>query len=375
MPNEEAAGPPGRRESVRACLVWRRRKRKAPADDNDNDDGGDNKDAAPNDDDDDDDKQAREQTFPSPSFRHAIRTFLSSGCAIVPSVLPKAEVDYCYKVAQSDLKFLTDTVGEVKRHAIATSDANLLAASVNVDFREILDRDGGRRDVRFYLGSDSPYKCEGIVYNPIVYPLVRELLGGGDVNLLYAGIMWGMRDQDSGDHQKWHGDGGHLFDHVHLPPHCINVFYPLIDLPDRNIGPTEVQAGSHILGNFNSSVVEALPSLANEAMLFYLIIVSSTVASQTSCHLPTDPCCISRTPSPIFRTPETLGHQRAFSLLLQRPIRVNTLVSILLRGRQEYSLSVGCEWVVVLSVRIFLMKVSLTGRTLLQGDLMTERPV
>ena len=26
--------------------------------------------------------------------------------------------------------------------------------------------------------------------------------------------------------QKHHGDGGHLFDHAHLPPHCINVFYP-----------------------------------------------------------------------------------------------------------------------------------------------------
>lgn len=255
---------------------WLRRKRKAPADedDNDNDDGdGGDKDAAlPDDDDDDDDKEARLQTFPSPSFRHAVRTILSSGCAIIPSVLPKAAVEYCYKVAQSDLKFLTNTVGEVKRHAIATSDANLLAASVNVDFREILDRDGGRRDVRFYFGSGSPYKCDGIIYNPIVYPLVKELLGGGVVNLLYAGIMWGMRDQTPGDshHQKWHGDGGHLFDHVHLPPHCINVFYPLIDLPDRNIGPTEVQAGSHILGKFNSpdGGTFALTCRQGDAVLF-----------------------------------------------------------------------------------------------------------
>ena len=251
-----------------------RRKRKAPEDDNDNDDGGDggDKDAAPPVGD-DDDKEARSQTFPSPSFGHAVRTFLSSGCAIIPSVLPKAAVEYCYKVAQSDLKFLSNTVGEVKRHAIAASDANLLATSVNVDFREILDRDGGRRDVRFYFGSDSPYKCDGIIYNPIVYPLVKELLGGGDVNLLYAGVMWGMRDQTPGNshHQKWHGDGGHLFDHVHLPPHCINVFYPLIDLPDRNIGPTEVQAGSHILGKFDSpdGGTFALTCRRGDAVLFY----------------------------------------------------------------------------------------------------------
>ena len=268
MPAPPDAATPG---DNLAPPPWRRRKRKAPADDDDNDGGGGDKDtdAAPPDVD-DGSEAARLRTFPSPSFRHAVRTFLSSGCAIIPSVLPQVAVEYCYKVAQSDLKFLTNTVGEVKRHAIATSDANLLAASVNMDFREILDRDGGRRDVRFYFGSDSHYNCDGIIYNPIVYPLVKELLGGGVVNLLYAGIMWGTRDQAPGDHQKWHGDGGHLFDHLHLPPHCINVFYPLIGLPDRNIGPTEVQAGSHILGKFNSpgGGTFALTCRQGDAVLF-----------------------------------------------------------------------------------------------------------
>jgi len=192
----------------------------------------------------------------SSSFRHAVRTFLSSGCAIIPSVLPPHFVAHCKEVATADFDFISNTVGLVKQHAISTSNPNLLAASANVDFREVLDRDGGRRDVRLYHGngneSDSLYGCSGLIYNPIVYPLVRELLGGGDVNLLYAGVMWGMGGQKAPEnHQRWHGDGGHLFDHVHLPPHCINVFYPLVQL-DEDIGPTEVQAGSHILGKFTS---------------------------------------------------------------------------------------------------------------------------
>ena len=57
--------------------------------------------------------------------------------------------------------------------------------------------------------------------------------------------------------QKYHGDGGHLYHHTHLPPHCINVFYPLINLNERN-GPTEVITGTHRLGKFNdTSATEA----------------------------------------------------------------------------------------------------------------------
>ena len=70
------------------------------------------------------------------------------------------------------------------------------------DFCELVDRDGGRRDVRFQLDR-FPFSCPGLVYNSMVYPLIQELLGGGDVNLLYAGIMWAMpllgKDGDSGD--------------------------------------------------------------------------------------------------------------------------------------------------------------------------------
>ena len=51
--------------------------------------------------------------------------------------------------------------------------------------------------------------------------------------------------------QEWHGDGGHIFDHAHQPPHCINVFVPLDDLTDTN-GPTEFIPGTHVLNVFDN---------------------------------------------------------------------------------------------------------------------------
>lgn len=117
------------------------------------------------------------------------------------------------------------------------------------DFAELVQRDGGRLDVRFQMDRGA-YVAPGLVYNPVVYPLVKALLGGGDVNLLYAGVMWAKGHADQTP-QRWHGDGGHLFtENGHQPPHCINVFYPLIDLtPDH--GPTEFMPGTHRLGRFN----------------------------------------------------------------------------------------------------------------------------
>jgi hypothetical protein len=109
------------------------------------------------------------------------------------------------------------------------------------------------------------------VYNPLWFPLVEELLGGGaaegeaGVTLLYSCIMVAEAAQSHGSRgdggsissstnsaQRWHADGGHVFDHAHLPPHCINVFVPLVDLSANN-GPTEFVPGTHVLGHFNAT--------------------------------------------------------------------------------------------------------------------------
>jgi len=165
-------------------------------------------------------------------------------------VLPSEFVKSALEKATNDLDLLEDELQNLRRKAIQTQDSNLLAQVSRGDFRELIDRDGGRRDVRFQLDR-FPFSAQGLIYNPIVFPLVKELLGGDDVCLLYAGVMWAKKSNDKCEPQHWHGDGGHLFDHAHLPPHCINVFYPLVNLSAEN-GPTEFVPGSHRLGCFHS---------------------------------------------------------------------------------------------------------------------------
>ena len=47
--------------------------------------------------------------------------------------------------------------------------------------------------------------------------------------------------------QAWHCDGGHLFNRkIDCPPHCLDVFIPLIDVPPE-LGPTEFIPSTHTL--------------------------------------------------------------------------------------------------------------------------------
>ena len=213
------------------------------------------------------------------SFREAIDTFLSSGCCVIPTrdVLPPEFVQLCLDRAKKDYTFL-ESLLEKERELLLNSSIcqngdhghyyhHRIAASTRQDYAEWLARDGGRVDIRYKM-NEHPYNCGGLIYNSIVFPLVKALLNGHDnidnndepIQLLYTGVMWGMpvvgsESKDSNTincslhkHQKWHADGGHLFSKKQLPntlpPHCINVFYPLVDLTKEN-GPTEFRIGSH----------------------------------------------------------------------------------------------------------------------------------
>ncbi|OEU17928.1 hypothetical protein FRACYDRAFT_238358 [Fragilariopsis cylindrus CCMP1102] len=212
------------------------------------------------------------------------------------SCLPPEFVDICLHRAKTDYMYLNNLL-KIEREKIILTTTNKnsnphhhhqhhhkLTAVTRQDYSELCARDGGRIDIRYKM-KDYPYNCGGLIYNTIVYPLLQELLNGTSsvndnndnennnepIQLVYAGVMWGMpididdnnnnnsRSSDDDDcfhphHQKWHADGGHLFSQAQqdqllppgftLPPHCINVFYPLVDLTQEN-GPTEFRIGSH----------------------------------------------------------------------------------------------------------------------------------
>lgn len=184
---------------------------------------------------------SRKRKRPPASFVRAVETFLSSGCCVIDqAVLPPEFVHKALQCAKDDLTFLENRLEQCRLLALEQNDASLMASVQRIDFAELVARDGGRRCMRYNM-QESPWTAPGLIYNPIVFSLVKELLGGGDVCLLYAGIMWAKPNPDP---QKWHADGGHLFDHTQLPPHCINVFFPLVDLTTQN-GPTEFQIGTH----------------------------------------------------------------------------------------------------------------------------------
>lgn len=225
------------------------------------------------------------------SFQKAVGTFLSSGCCFLDRlVLPSDFVQTCLIQAKDDYKFLKAKM-EKEREKILHSNSedthHRLASLSRQDYTEWVARDGGRVDIRYGL-NEYPYNCGGLIYNSIVFPLVKTLLNGSceseePVQLLYAGVMWGMpigernnntEESCSSCHQKWHADGGHHFspdqlpEGLTLPPHCINVFYPLVDLTEDN-GPTEFRIGSHRRDDAKSSKVE-FPLLcpAGSAVLF-----------------------------------------------------------------------------------------------------------
>ena len=223
------------------------------------------------------------------SFQNAIGTFLSSGCCFLNSrVLPSHFVQTCLNKAKNDYKFLKARMEKERDKILHENNHHRMVALSRQDYAEWVARDGGRVDVRYGL-NEYPYNCGGLIYNSIVFPLVKTLLNGSleteeHVQLLYAGIMWSMpiggsnknRKEESSFccHQKWHADGGHHFSPdqlpncLTLPPHCINVFYPLVDLTKDN-GPTEFRIASHRRDDSKSTEVE-FPLLcpAGSAVLF-----------------------------------------------------------------------------------------------------------
>uniref|UniRef100_A0A7S2EG54 Uncharacterized protein n=1 Tax=Trieres chinensis TaxID=1514140 RepID=A0A7S2EG54_TRICV len=266
-------------------------------------------------------------------LHHAVKIFLSSGCCIIPNALPETFVKECKSKAVSDLELLNQELQSRRVEAAEAGDSIKLASACRVDYREVVDRDGLRRDVRFELDK-FPFSASGLVYNNKVFPLIKELLGGQDkVNLLYAGVMWARRcssteNKDEKKSQKWHADGGHCFEHAHQPPHCINVFFPLINLTSKH-GPTEVKPGSQRLGHFDdpSHASFGLEAEAGDAILFdYRLKHRGGINVSDSEDRPILYLAYSK---PWFRD---FGNTRSATSIFKNPCRSSPWISRLLAG-------------------------------------------
>ncbi len=93
-------------------------------------------------------------------------------------------------------------------------------------------------------------------------PLVQAILGS-DAKRIHLGVMLSLPGSAV---QNWHSDGDHLSETVLHPPHCLNVFVPLVDM-EEILGPTELLPASHLDWAGAGPAVKPCPR-AGECLLF-----------------------------------------------------------------------------------------------------------
>ena len=168
----------------------------------------------------------------------AAELFANAGLCVFLEMLPVSVVDDAHAKFQVVAKEI---------------DAGLVACEVDLGtqfrFNEVVRRRTARFDIKTttallhpLLHTDAPW-----------LPFIEQVLGEG-----YTECWRGVVDNRPGSEvQGWHRDGQPLFDHLHLPAHCIVVFVPLIDVVTDALGPTQFFPGSH--ATFRSHLYAGLP--------------------------------------------------------------------------------------------------------------------
>ena len=113
-------------------------------------------------------------------------------------------------------------------------------------FAEFYHRSKLRYDLQ--LATAATALPPSLLESPPWRPLLGTVLGDDHVNLFQGAVI----AEPGAVEQQPHMDGSHLFQDTHgyaqaqNPPHCLNVFVPLVDVTEDN-GPTEFWPGSHVL--------------------------------------------------------------------------------------------------------------------------------
>ena len=144
-------------------------------------------------------------------------------------------------------------------------------APLPTKFVEVVERDGGRLDVRHSL-CDAPIATVLAAVSRTGLAAVLADLLGQDAQVVAGGNVVAMSIEGWTEHmdtgadedvvlgdsmgaQAWHADGPHLFASAvdepaaaSLPAHALNIFVPLVDLTEAN-GATEFACGTHRRGH------------------------------------------------------------------------------------------------------------------------------
>ena len=162
----------------------------------------------------------------------AARVFDTHGLALLGRLAPAGWVDAARVHVLSRLDALLSALRSSGRDLGLYRDGG---------FREVVQRSPRRYDLA--LPDASPrldtLPAEG---PPGLLPLLSAILGP-DFAVRRRGAVVAL---PGAEEQPWHIDWEHLFGELGtpLPPHCVNVFVPLVDVTPAH-GPTELAPGSH----------------------------------------------------------------------------------------------------------------------------------
>ena len=161
----------------------------------------------------------------------AVDLFRTAGLCVFEQALPIADVDACHAAIA---------------HRMLLLDRQLAARNVDLNspwrFNEVCRRRLGRYDVRGWALADPAFDGSSLWADAVWLPFVHAVLGEDAVEL-WRGVV---DNRPGSETQGWHRDGEILFADVELPPHCVTVFLPLLDLPaGTDLGPTQFYPGSH----------------------------------------------------------------------------------------------------------------------------------
>jgi hypothetical protein len=167
--------------------------------------------------------------------REAVELFARYGLCWQRSAIRGEFLERCRNASEQRLHRCLSEVRQRGRPAIERGTAN--------GYAEIVARAPGRYDM-LYGADTAPFDDPELHRDATWRPLVDELLGG-EATLLFCGLLMTL---GGAVEQPWHTDGEHLFgpEIPTLPPHCLNVFVPLVDISPEN-GGTELCPGSHHL--------------------------------------------------------------------------------------------------------------------------------
>lgn len=184
------------------------------------------------------------------SARAAARLLEKHGVCLLRNVLDPAAVSKLHDVTS---RRFSEYKAALKSKGIKITDP--------YQFSEIAHRSRFRHDMQLVNEQVGVEESELHAYqgrDAVWWPLVESILDQ-DARHVFTGAVVAMPQAES---QGMHADGSHLFPgrEEHLPPHCINIFVPTVDVTLAN-GPTEFWPGSQRQALANKGALSLIKSL------------------------------------------------------------------------------------------------------------------